>query len=98
MTILINFPLPTIPHKPLGIYFEQSSIFAGHLNHVGKGVYFGDAEVGAVVENADAFVGEVAAGFVVPVKLVGKTAQEASTLAGNFHGVEGKVLVLGHAD
>ena len=80
MTILINFPLAAFVDKALGVYFEQAAVFTGHLNHVGKRVHFGNAEVGAVVEDVNSFVRQVAAGFVVPVKFVGKAAEKASTL------------------
>ena len=85
-------------YKAFGVYFKQAAIFPRHLNHICKRVYFGDAEVGAVIEDVNAFVWEVAAGFVVPVELVGKTAQEAATLTGNLHRVERKILVFCHAD
>ena len=82
--------------EAFGVYFEQAAVFAGHFYHVGKRVHFGDAEVGAVVEDVDAFVREVAAGFVVPVKFVRKTAQKASALTRDFHGVERKIPLKKH--
>ena len=78
--VSVYLPLSVFLGETFCVYFKQAAVITGHFYHVGEGVYFGYAEVGAVVEDADAFVGEVAAGFVVPVKLVGKTAEQSSTL------------------
>ncbi len=96
--ISVNLPLAVFVNKAFGIYFKQAAVVTGHFYHVGEGVYFCYAEIGAVVENVYAFVWKIAAGFVVPVKLVGKAAQKSSTLAGNLHGIKRKVLVFCHTD
>ncbi len=83
--ISVNLPLAVFVNKAFGVYFKEAAVITGHFYHIGKRVYFCYAEIGAVVENVDAFVWKVTAGLVVPVKLVGKAAEQATTLARNLH-------------
>ena len=83
--VSVNLPFAVFLRKAFCVYFKKAAVVTGHFDHVGKRVYFCYAEIGAVVENVDAFIWKIAAGFVVPVKLVGKAAEQATTLARNLH-------------
>ena len=72
--VSVYLPLAVFLGETFGVYFKKAAVITGHFYHVGERVYFGYAEIGAVVENVDAFVWKISAGFVVPVKLVGKAA------------------------
>ena len=77
---LVNLPLAAFLDKAFGVYFEQAAVFTRHFNHVGKRVYFGDAEVGAVVEDVDSFVWQTATGFVVPVNVLLESRSDQTDL------------------
>ena len=78
--VSVYLPLSVFLGETFGVYFKKAAVVTGHFYHICKRVYFCYAEIGAVVENVDAFVWKIAAGFVVPVKLVGKAAEQATTL------------------
>jgi hypothetical protein len=77
---------------------EDTAIFGGEFEMAHDYVDFCDAPCGVFVVYPGAFLGNLAAGFAVEVVFVGEAAEEAAAGAGDFHGVEGQVLVLGHFD